>query len=244
MATAPLLSNVNVRGNNDVVNGKTFYKVTSHGPVDLLTDGSVTQKLTFQCDWPSLFNHMPVRGYTSSPDFPGLLCESATAAYELPGIAVVVVTYRGIPFNLPPGDEEMIVSTQEQPIETHPLFVSTLAGTPASPLNGAQFDGTDNVNSSFIRFAATSKYAGLESYLAPTMTFRRNYADFNRPDISKVGFIWTPNDAPTPGGNRNWLCAGITWRKYGGYYSINEDSLMSGPKGWLEDVYKQNNGGS
>lgn len=230
-------SSAKVRGQTTSTTNQAFYVVVSHGPVDLLQDGSASQKYTFKCDWPSLFKWMPFRGFTPSPDFPALICESATASYENPGVAVVVVTFRGIPGpSLPPGDEEMVVSTQEQPIETHPLFVTVLAGKPSAPLNGAIFDGTSDTTSAFLRFAATSPYAGIESYLSPTMTYRRNYSSYSRPDITSVGFIWIPTNAPGSGG-RTWLCTGVTWRKYGGYYSVNEDSLLSGVNGWVPEIY-------
>lgn len=199
------------------------------------TDGSFSQVLTFECDWPSLFTHMPTRLYSPSPDFSALVCDSAQAQYKVPGIAVVAVTYRGIPgSSLPPGDESMIVSAQEQPIETHPKFISDLAGLASAPKNGALFD---DVTDEWRGWKSGSIYAGLETYLAPSITFRRNYASYGRPDITTVGSVWNPPDAPSGGGSKNWLCTGITWRRFGGYYSINEDSLLSGPKGWLPILY-------
>ena len=62
--------------------------------------------------------------------------------------------------------------TQQEAIDTHILFEKDIGGTPASPKNGATFDG----NGKFTGFPhnASSKEAGtvnLRAYLAPTLGF-------------------------------------------------------------------------
>ena len=59
---------------------------------------------------------------------------------------------------------------QANPIETHPNFVSTLGGTPGSPLNGAVFD----TNGVFLGWPAGSSLnlGGVRYYLAAANTYR------------------------------------------------------------------------
>lgn len=60
---------------------------------------------------------------------------------------------------------------QSNPIETHPNFVSTLGGTPASPLNSAYFDATTGA---FVGWPAGAAHnlGGVRYYLAASNTYR------------------------------------------------------------------------
>jgi hypothetical protein len=202
--------------------------------IEFLPDGGAQETLVYECLYDQVFNLAPVRGRDFSPHFPQLVCDSVRIKHRAPNIAVMTVVYRGIPGqSLPPPEEELVVSTGSAPISTHKDFASKLGGTPSSPKNGAVFDE----NGIHIGWQPGSKYYGVESYLVPSVIYRRNYASYSRPSLHKVGTISTLSGAPSAGANRNWLITGLTWRRSGGYYSVTEESLLSGPRGWDRDIY-------
>jgi hypothetical protein len=159
-------------------------------------------------------------------------------------------------YNIP--TYEMVISMQEQPIETHPRFVSHLAGTSAVPRNGAIFMdpstgtvSTSNARGVFERFAPVltgggkNPKGGLESFLAPTVTYRENYVSGGSPSSAGFGRVTSsvPGFAGFSGG-RNWLNMGFTYQRRGSpsggsnvVYEISNEWLLSGPGGWDSDIY-------
>jgi hypothetical protein len=161
-------------------------------------------------------------------------------------------------FNIP--QYELTISMQEQPIETHPRFVSHLAGTAATPLNGAIFidpqtgtPGTVNARCVFERFAPVltgggkNPKGGLEAFLAPTVTYRQNYVSGSPASGSDFGKI--SSSVPGPGypgttASRDWLMIGSTYQRRGSpaggtyvVYEVSNEWLLSGPGGWDNDIY-------
>jgi hypothetical protein len=155
---------------------------------------------------------------------------------------------------------ELTIAMQEQPIETHQLFASTLAGTPNAPLNGAIFIdpdtnmiGTSNVKCVFERFAPVltgggrNPMGGLESFLAPTVNYRQIYVSDSLP--SATGFGEIASSVPGPGfpgslGARTWLYLGFTYKRRGApaggssiVYEVQKEWMLSGPAGWNTTVY-------
>ena len=89
----------------------------------------------------------------------------------------------------------------------------------------------------FLGFAADSPFAGIDSYLYPSTTYRRTFSTSGRPtSLSGVGKI--NSDVPISVDNgATWLFTSKTWSRQGGLYSITEEYLLSGPKGWDTTIY-------
>lgn len=211
-------------------------------------DGSVNATVVYKCDWMALLQVIPRPFKSSHPDFPSLICKTVTTSKENPGIASLTVTYAGIINNGGPGispttaEDSTVtsctVSVRQEPIETHPNFNdSDFAGTPDSPnTTNAIF----NEDGSFSKFKADSEFAGLETFLLPSVTFSVSYVSETPPaSLAGVGSIDTPSNAPSVKAGYNWLKTGISYSRAGGYYNINEDWTLSGPKGWNSKVYPE-----
>lgn len=131
------------------------------------------------------------------------------------------------------------VTTSQVPIEAHPLFTSTLGGTPASPLNGAIFDATTG---QFIAFDSTSQFAGIQSFIAPQemYTFSDVELDYPSPvDMANIGHIITPTiPLPVIPTGRNWLSTGIRVQNIANvYYRTQYTGMLSGPRAWNTTIY-------
>ena len=142
-------------------------------------------------------------------------------------------------------------ATSEDPIETHPDYLALLeiyGGTedengkakwpktlsPASEFEDmTAIDGNDNVEKK-------NPMHGVESYLLPGATWvRKSVAKvFPVALIRALGTIDKPGGNPPPlTGNRSWLKvrARATWR--GNIWQIEEAWLLSGPEGWVPEMY-------
>lgn len=154
---------------------------------------------------------------------------------------------------------ELVITMDEQPIETHPDF-DDIAGTPSSPQNGAIFIdadtgqiGTDDETAFFDRFApilsggSKNPKAGLEAFLSPSVTYRENYVTTALPSAS--GFGTRTSSVPGPGfpgttGSRDWLYLGFTYQRRGApgggssiVYEVTREWRLSGRGGWDDDIY-------
>jgi len=171
-----------------------------------------------------------------------------------PGFLIITNGYAGIAGGLSASAPiyELCVGVGEEPIETHPDFATTIAGTPSSPLNGAIFvdyetgkKTTDDDKGVFQEFlpiisGARNIYAGVTAFLSPDqLTWRERLVTTSRPsDISNVGHIDSPSGpAPSLGGSRNWLLMGITYEQRGIVYFVTTEWRASGPSGWITDIY-------
>jgi hypothetical protein len=203
-----------------------------------LSDGTWEGEVVYICRWADAMRLSPIRYVAAHPDFNTLICKSVKVTRLKPGLVCEMrATYRGFfgPEDVGNSIEEVISSTSEQPIETHPKFVDTLGGTKAAPLNGATFD----TNGRFTGFAADSIYAGVESYLVPSLIYRKTTPSRSSPgDVGPVGTIQDPAVGGGQPGS-NWLYTSRTWRRDGGVYSVTEEYMLSGPRGWDTTIYSE-----
>lgn len=139
-------------------------------------------------------------------------------------------------------------TTSQEPIESHPDFVTHIGGTPTEPLHGAYFDATTG---EFLGFPVVdpdnptqlpSLFAGLRSYLMPQETFVSNSVEFAYPDpaeIDNIGKVFDPAlPLPALPGERNWLNTGIRVQNIANvYYRTQKTGMLSGPRKWLQPVY-------
>jgi hypothetical protein len=167
-----------------------------------------------------------------------------------PGFLIITGEFAGILNDTAP-IYELTIGVSEEPLETHPKFVTNIAGTPSSPLNGAVFldeQGrltTDDAVGIFDRFRSVAGglrniFAGISAYLSPAeVTWRQIYITKTRPSsVSDVGYIGSPVGSP-PGlsGSRNWLYTGLTYQQRGLCYAVTREWRASGPTGWNTTIY-------
>lgn len=127
--------------------------------------------------------------------------------------------------------------------------INTTTGKPLTISNGAVFDtfGQNKTPSAtidfnpqvgrFLYFAPGSKFVGLEAVLVPRGEYRYTYSTLSTPNLSGVGRIGTPPGAPTLNTGYTWLRTSRTFRKTGLVYRVTESWRVSGPRGWMEEIY-------
>jgi hypothetical protein len=140
--------------------------------------GLMTSRLTFVIGHgsgddqsPLILSDAPKRG-DSHPKDSRLQCHRSTATLGANGLAVIVSEYLGIADgNMTSPEVSGRGNMSTEPIASHPDFESTIAGTQASPKNGAIFNTTDGTFKVFgpvspPASAGTNKL-GVRSYLNP-----------------------------------------------------------------------------
>ncbi len=139
-------------------------------------------------------------------------------------------------------------TTSQEPIESHPDFVSDIGGKPGEPLHGAFFDATTG---EFLGFPVVdpdepetlpSRFAGLRSYLMPQETFTSNSVEYDYPssaEVETIGQVFKPGvPLPVLPGTRNWLNTGIRVQNIANtYYRTQKTGMLSGVRKWLPEVY-------
>lgn len=170
----------------------------------------------------------------------------------VPGFVLFAAEYAGVNGSTTPV-YELEMGASEEPIQTHPKFVSDIAGTPAVPANGAIFrdeEGNktrDNMKGIFDRFrvllddGSPNPFGGVTGYLNPQMTWTKTWITASKPnDLAQVGKIDTPEGAPPSlGGSRNWLYVALTYEERGGgnCYKVKKAWRASGARGWNTTLY-------
>lgn len=199
------------------------------------------------------------RAYRSPhPDFPSLLAYGVKIVRR-PGLinGLLTIEYRGLDPALsypPPPVYTIETTTGNEPLQTHPLWATQMAGTPDAPLNGAIFQsvdasginynpGTNNpgtfdpTNATFYQWSATSIFAGIEDYLAAGVVFKSTYVTIGGgADASAVGTFSSPDGpAPTLPADYEWFYLGITSEDNAGIYR-NEATWKAVPSGDAADI--------
>ena len=196
----------------------------------------------------SLFPQQILADFSPHPRFSNLLLSKRNGQRSEPGWWTVSYTFEGF-INEEPEEPtyELVGSLSQEPIQTHPDF-ATIAGTPASPLNGAIFIDPDtlrkseSVNAIFKEFTnvngATNPKAGVDSYLEPSVEWRETRFSTSRPTtLTGLGNIQTPNGSPPDLSPRNWLYWSESYIRRGGVYQITSTWKLSGRNGWDPDIY-------
>lgn len=142
-------------------------------------------------------------------------------------------------------------TTSEDPIETHPEYQALLD----------LYNGTEDASSGKAKWPKTisggeqtfagqpdgsapeqrNPMHGVEGYLVPGLTWTRKSVSRTLPYsiIRSLGTIDNPpGNPPELSGNRNWLKirARATFR--GNVWQIEETWLLSGPDGWVPEMYR------
>jgi hypothetical protein len=146
---------------------------------------------------------------------------------------------------------ELSRALNEDPISTHPDFVSKIGGTPTHPLNGAVFEWPANpgwgktdgvtpahsdVGAVFVQFTLIgpdgkkNPYAKLETYLNPSKaTWRKTWVATSKPTTNDGGKLQTPPGNPPSINGGVWLNMGITVTQRGSVFMCSEEWMGSGP---------------
>lgn len=193
-----------------------------------------------------------VRGNGSPhPRFPSAALVKRSASRTKPGFWEVVYTYEGLIGESPEPTYELRGSLDQEPIETHPNFITAIAGKPSAPQNGAVFidpangrPTTDDTKGVFREFASTlngelNPKGGVESYLVPGAEWVMHEITVTKPEeLRSLGTI----DAPTGGSpslnSRDWLLFSQTYQKRGHVYQVSTTWKLSGKRGWDVDIYE------
>lgn len=147
----------------------------------------------------------------------------------------ITLSYIGITSDPTPMFIEHPGGSGQEPIETHPDF-ATLAGTPASPLNGAIFDEDGR----FLGFAdPENKLAGVTSYIVPSVIVTLSYYTHYVPNLGRVAKVSNLSipDLIRPPNVRDFLLIGVPYRKIGNLFQVSLQLLGSGPNGWNRKIY-------
>lgn len=169
-----------------------------------------------------------------------------------PGYLVITGEFAGIRGGFTESIYELSLGCSDEPIETHPRFISEIGGSPSSPLNGAIFVDPSNGKKTtidaigvFDHFQlldnrALNSLSGISSYLeASQMCWRERYCANSRPsDLSNVGHIATPaGPYPSPPSGGNWLYMGANYEQRGSCFFITREWRASGRRGWNQLIY-------
>jgi len=179
------------------------------------------------------------------------------------GLGEVTQTYTGGDSDAPEV-YEVVATTGEEPIASHPAFTIATSGFASSIVDacgGAVTQGTGNeggvvfdTSGGFVKFTnkAINNFLGVQSFLSPQVSYRRIYSSGQVPTAgltSKVSTIYSsPAGAPpTIPSGRNWILSSVSWKNNGnqittsGQYEITEEYRSSGPKGWNNGIYYTTN---
>lgn len=202
-------------------------------------DGTIEASLTFKCTKENLIDLPDIDD--NHPEDGRLQCYNKAITYGNLNVVTCVCSYFGM---APQTHTDPVFDyqggTSSEPIETHDRF-DNLAGTSASPKNGAVF-GDDGSFKSFSGDGA-NKLLGVQYYLTPAVNvsvtyWTRKVPDLSRrmkiykePEIGKDLFKRVPNV-------KNYLLVDMPYRRVGDLYQVTEQYMGSGSRGWNEAIYK------
>jgi len=209
----------------------------------------------YHCAKDRLATLVPATG-TPHPDYEWMSAEGLRVSGEEGGWLKLEVDYTGL-IVTETGDPEadnppsyvLDLSLSEEPLETHPRYVTLTDddvqevvsqaknpktdedGKPVPPSTGGwdplKVELYDNIR------------RGFDAYRDPKVTWTKEWASTSQPDnLNNIGEIFTPDgDPPTPAAGRNWLFAGLQSRRRGQVYENSLIAELSGRGGWHTGVY-------
>ena len=135
------------------------------------------------------------------------------------------------------GQQESIGSIAEEPIQTHPNFSSIFQ---AATTEGVTYDENNN----FVGFNSKAQggLAGVQSYLSPTLSYRRSYTTTTTPSLVNVGRVFNANafaDFPDVVNGANWLLTAMNFTSKAGVLTVSEDYRASSATRWNPYIYRE-----
>ena len=205
-------------------------------------DGTLEGSLTFVGEE---IDEFPKIG-DSYPTKDKLECYNKTITYGAGDLITCTCSYFGIDVSKTSPVVSYDGGTNNDPIETHPKFGETddngLAGTAASPKNGAEFDSETNA---FIGFTGddAGDLLGVQYYLTPANNVSVTYWTTIKPNLNKrMSIISKPQlgDGRTflkPPNVKNYLLVDMPYRIQGSLYQVTEQYMGSAKGGWNKTIY-------
>ena len=186
---------------------------------------------------------IPVIGSTG-PDYPSHLLDKIAWKKQNADEAMVELTYKmpvdtfisPTPTTLPPDEIEYVGSTVERHVGSHPSYSTLWIGMPKSkhPGTGALIDDPRGTPTT-----APTK-PGVESYLIPSVVFRRKHYIASGPVIGTgTTGIATRDIPPSESGSNKWLKTSYTARKNQsqGWWEVQEEWTYLPVGTWDTDLY-------
>lgn len=148
-----------------------------------------------------------------------------------------------------------------EPIDTHPEFAGVMGDLSTGPwekivdgkavylfANGAVFEAETRRFLYFttylpdtdgnLTFDTINPDAGIQNYLAPSISYTESLLENAWPDLEDLGWINTPSAAPVLPTGRTWLLNRIRSRNIADqYFETQIGWQASGPRGWNETWY-------
>ena len=205
-------------------------------------DSVATCSATWFCyPYSAALAHCPIVNKSPHPIWSDLYCKSVGIKRHGEG-AIITAQYEGSEFvwdsdrDSSENTVEVSCTMREEPIESHPDF-ERWAGSPDKP-NCGIFDD----DGKFIGWNSKTEggkiMAGVKSYLVPSYSAAVGYISRGMPSLGGIGSIGGGSGLPAVGGNRQWMCTGISYQSMSdGNYKVSETYLLSGPKGWNRYIY-------
>lgn len=183
--------------------------------------------------WPQIFSSHPLHGWAQ--------LDRRRVSIQ-GGQTIITGEYAGVENGTSDSVFELTVGVQDEPIVSHPQFVSAIGGKPSSPLNGAVFldpDGVITTNDEigqFAYFKVGSSFAGIESYLAADfITWRQRYCTNFLILNNDIGHISTPSGpwiSPS-----NWIKISSNVERRGAAFMVCHEWRAGGRRGWNSTIY-------
>ena len=186
----------------------------------------------------------------------GLPYRSRTFSQEDDGTFKVVLHFEGVPTEFSEQDQvtfELDASMSEDPIQTHPFF-DTLKTRCHWDAVKEQFSealpataGQQTALSGGSQKLKKNPLFGVENWLAIGAVFRKTYAARTIPSglLRGIGTIVEKPPGieqfkiPSAAKKRNWLKLAPKIKRKGNAVEITEEFMLSGPNGWIRDIYGQ-----
>lgn len=190
----------------------------------------------------------------------GVSCVGIERSYdEEKSHAVYTYSYEGVIDPSADLEFELDITMTNEPIETHPNFeeLNRVFGPyqpltrlwPRVPPKDTSEAGLAAANDPKVR--ATNPMFGITSFLSPSATYRltRTRLDIGESALEDIGTIvqpphigeafpeldsWVRNQS-----TRTWLKLAPRIRKHGKAITITEEYMLSGWRGWIEEVYNK-----
>ena len=186
----------------------------------------------------------------------GLPYRSRNFSQEDDGSFKVVLHFEGIADDNKDDDRvtfELDTSMAEDPIQTHPFFAALKSryGWDAVKEQFAETlpeqSGQQTALSGSGKKATKNPLFGVENWLVIGAVFRKTYAKRDIPGnlLRGIGTIVEKPPGidqfkiPSAAKKRNWLKVAPKIKRKGNAVEITEEYMLSGPNGWIKDVYGQ-----
>ena len=206
-----------------------------------------------------IYVHTLAEALLSLPDLGvGLPYRSRSFSQEEDGTYKVTLHYEGVTPEFNPDDSDQVTfeldtSMAEDPIQTHPFF-DTLKTRYSWDAAKEQFaetlpeqTGQQTALSGSGKKPKKNPMFGVENWLVVGAVFRKTYAARVIPTgiLRGIGTIIDKPPGieqfriPAAAKKRNWLKLAPKIRRKGNAVEVTEEYMLSGPNGWIRDVYGQ-----